>query len=128
MLAEEILSALEGLADEKKVREYGGYYAGSAFFRSERYEEAEKVVLSLLEARGECEVISCRVSSGKILDSGALQFRILKGRLIEFYDYAEMSACFIRLYVLKDVRSGREWAALYIDENRATPWWAEERV
>jgi hypothetical protein len=128
MLSQELLSALGELAERKTLREYAHYYAASAFFGKEKYDEVERVILSHLEARDRCELISCSISSGTIYDSGAVQFHILKGRLFEFYDYTEMSACFIRLYHIRDLSNNKEWVAMYIDENPATPWWAEERL
>ncbi|WP_456474958.1 hypothetical protein [Candidatus Pyrohabitans sp.] len=128
MLTRDLLSALEVLSERKNIREYASYYAASAFFRTEKYEEVERVILSHLEGRKNSELISCTLSSGIISDSGNVQFHILKGRVFEFYDYKEMSACFIRLYHLQDLSNGKEWVALYIDENPSTPWWAEERL
>ncbi len=128
MLTRELLDAVEEIAERKSVKEYSGYLAASAFFEKGRYDEVERLILSRLEARDEGELISCRISSGAIFDSRREQFKILRGRLLEFYDYAKMSACFIRLYYLRDLGSRREWVALYIDENPATPWWAEERL
>ena len=127
MLTRELLASVERIAERKSIREYSGYVAASAFFSGEKYGEAEELVLSSLKARGGGELISCTISSGTIFDSRREQFKILRGRLLEFYDYAEMSACFVRLYHLRDLR-GREWVALYIDENPSTPWWTEERL
>ena len=128
MLVRELLDAVGEIAERKSVREYSGCLAASAFFEREKYGEVERLILARLEARSGGELISCRISSGTIFDFCREQFKILRGRLLEFYDYAEMSACFVRLYQLRDPRTNREWAALYIDENPSSPWWAEERL
>ncbi|NOZ59784.1 MAG: hypothetical protein GXO66_09480 [Euryarchaeota archaeon] len=126
MLAAELLSTLEGLAERSTLREQGGCYAASAFFAAERYPEVEALVAGFLEGLEGGELISCQVSAGRILDQGQEHFEILRGRLFEFYDYEELSSSIVRLYHLRDPGSGREWCALYVDETSASPWWAEE--
>ncbi len=125
MLAEKIISQVKALAHMHKIRKNRGYVAATAIFDSKNYTRVIEIINSTTDAAAKNgEKISSEISSGKIIDSGVKQFEILKGALIEIYDYKRTSAAFVRVYRLRS--RGKNWVALYIDENPETPWWSEE--
>ncbi len=126
MLTRRLLSHLQHLAERSSFMENAGCYAASAFFSGKDYTEVEKKLSRLLESLHGGELISCEISSGKIIDQREEHFLILRGRFFEFYNYEETSACFIRLYLLKELRGEKVWCAMYVDENPRSPWWTEE--
>ncbi len=124
-IAERVLTEVKGISRSQRVRKVGDYVAATALLDVEHFEEAihrMNAALASIVERG--EKISCDLGSGEVVDSGVKGFDILKGVLLEVYDYRKTSAAFIRLYHLRDKR--REWLALYVDENPHTPWWSEE--
>ena len=124
MIAEALLERLEGIARSTKLRRRGDCVSASAFLDAERYGEAERVIVQFLVEKRGCELITCRVASGEIADSGEVHFRILRGVVHEFYGYEEEMVCFLRLFHLRDWR-GREWCAVYADETPSA-WWEND--
>ena len=125
MIALELLEGLADIAKTESRREEGGYVVAHATFEVGAYDEVlgrlEQAVKPYREAG---EEIACSVSSGKITDSGVAQYGIRRGFFMELYEYETATVAFLRLYHLEGV--GKEWLALYIDENPSTPWWSEE--
>ncbi|MEK6977169.1 MAG: hypothetical protein AABX40_02055 [Candidatus Hydrothermarchaeota archaeon] len=125
MIALELLEGLADIAKTRSRREAGGYVVAHATFEVGAYDEVlgrlEQAVKPYREAG---EEIACAISSGHIIDSGVVQYAIRRGAAMEIYDYRTNTVAFLRLYHLEG--GGKEWLALYIDENPSTPWWSEE--
>lgn len=123
-LAEEIFKSLENISKTSKLRTREKYTAGHATFVTGDF---DRVLYGINQTIGPLlkngEKIENDINAGEIVDCGLKQFKILRGKFFEVYDYGSTTAIFIRLY---HVRGEKEWLALYIDENPDTPWWGEE--
>lgn len=125
MIALELLEGLADIAKTRSRREAGGYVVAHATFEVGAYDEVlGRIEQAVKPYRGAGEEIACAISSGHITDSGVVQYAIRRGAAMEIYDYRTSTVAFLRLYHLEG--GGREWLALYIDENPSTPWWSEE--
>ncbi|MFQ6136726.1 MAG: hypothetical protein ACE5PM_06065 [Candidatus Hydrothermarchaeales archaeon] len=124
-LTEEIFSEVKAISKTQEIREHGRYTTGTAIFDVTNFDVvlgSINQVVDPIVKNG--EKIACQIEHGEVIDSNIKGFEILKGVSIELYDYPSTTASFIRLYHLKD--KGKEWLALYIDENPETPWWTKE--
>ncbi|GEM_PF-3121178 len=124
MIAKALLEHLGEVSESTSIRQRGECVSASAFLDAELYEEAEARISRFLEQRSGCELITCRLESGRISDSGEVHFRILRGVVHELYGYEEEMVCFVRLFHIQDWK-GREWCAVYLDETPSA-WWEND--
>ncbi len=122
---DEIQSALKPLSkvQNKNVRE--GFTTATSIIENSDVESIRRLVETVLApylANG--EKISSTLSKGEIFDGGKAYFEILSGQIIEYYHYPSTTSLFIRIY---KISSGeKDWIAIYLDENKNTPWWEKE--
>ncbi|MFQ5871487.1 MAG: hypothetical protein ACE5IB_04960, partial [Candidatus Geothermarchaeales archaeon] len=122
MLVEAVLEALDHLAESKRIEVGDECVVGSVLLPEERFEEAVAVLtFKIRDSLPRGEVILCRIREGRVVDMGAESLKVLDGFYAEGYDYDNLSAVFLRAYLLTDGR--RRWTAVYMDENSRTPWW-----
>ncbi len=123
-VSESILRSLKDISKTSKLRKRGNYITAHATFALEKFVDVlDKINAVVMPILKNGEKIESDISSGKIVDCGLEQFKIIKGKFLEVYDYGSTTAIFIRLY---HVKGDKEWLALYVDENPDTPWWGEK--
>jgi hypothetical protein len=99
-----------------------GFTTGMSIIEGKSAEEVEILIESVLDShlKGGEKIVS-KLKGGEILDSGKASFTILGGFVVEFYEYETTTSVFIRNYNIADGK--KDWIAVYIDQNPATPWW-----
>lgn len=123
-LAADVLECVKDISKTSKLRTHEKYTAGHATFNVSDFKRVlDRINQTLEPILKNGEKIENDINAGEIVDCGLKQFKILRGKFFEVYDYASTTAIFIRLY---HVKGENEWLALYIDENPDTPWWGEE--
>ncbi|GBE17593.1 hypothetical protein BMS3Abin16_00177 [archaeon BMS3Abin16] len=122
---DEIQSALKHLSkvQNKNMRE--GFTTATSIIENSDVESIVELVESVLAPYlADGEKISSQLSKGEIFDCGKAYFKILGGHIIEYYHYPTTTSLFIRIYNIS--RDDKTWIALYMDENKNTPWWEKE--
>lgn len=122
-IVDDIQAGLQPLSNAQKTTRSGAYTSAMSILGDESFDRVVEIVEKNLEAPSmKGEKIILWVQEGKVLDCGKPYFTILKGLIIEFYDYESTTAHFIRIYRLTD--GTKTWVSVYIDENPETPWWS----
>jgi hypothetical protein len=121
-ILEEIIDRLKPISKIQNMNQRGDFTAGMSIIEGKSAGEVEIFIESVLDSylKGGEKIVS-RLNKGEILDSGKARFKILGGYVVEFYDYETTTSVFIRNYRISD--DIKEWIAVYIDQNMATPWW-----
>ncbi len=121
-ILDEIQEVLKGISKVQKVNVRGDFTTAMSIIDGEDTVDVVKLVEQALEKYvPNGEKIITKIDEGKIFDSGKVYFNIRDGYVIEFYDYKTTTSVFIRIYWISD--EIKEWIAVYIDQNPATPWW-----
>ena len=120
-----IFSEIKEHASVARQREEQNINAFYLTFKEKSFEEVEEI-LEKATTNFKGEKIICSISRGRIIDLGREQFEIIRGMVIELYDYATLSSCFLRLYEIREKGKKQSWIACYIDENLLSPWWSED--
>lgn len=121
-LIDELYDELKDRAEVKSVRGLGLYRVLSMIFKPELLEDIVNAVDSLTIKKAG-ERIRCKLSYGEVVDMGLKSMDITDGVYIELYNYESTTVYHVRIYKFKG--GGREWVALYVDENPETPWWVK---
>jgi len=124
-MIDSIFNELRKSAEEGKIKENKGTRSCFLIFKEKNFDEVTAALENLLKSK-KGEKISCEIKKGEIEDMGMVCFEIKRGKLIEFYDYDMLSACFMRIYEISRKNASDSWIALYIDENTFSPWWSRE--
>jgi hypothetical protein len=121
-ILDEIQSGLKEISKVQKVNDEGDFKTGMSIIEGEDTVDIKKKVEKALEKYvPNGEKIITRIWEGEIFDSGKAYFNIMEGYIIEFYEYKTTTSVFIRIYRISD--KIKDWIAVYIDQNLATPWW-----
>jgi hypothetical protein len=124
-LLDEIQSALKHLSKVQNKNTRNGFTTATSIIENSDVESIRRLVETVLAPYlADGEKISSKISGGDIFDSGKAYFKILGGQIIEYYHYPTTTSLFIRIYNIS--RDDKTWIAIYLDENKNTPWWEKE--
>ncbi len=122
---DEIQSALKPLSKVQNKNTRSGFTSATSIVENSDVKTIRKIVESaLVPYMADGEKISSQIRGGDIFDGGAAYFKILGGQIIEYYHYPSTTSLFIRIYNIS--RDDKTWIAIYLDENKNTPWWEKE--
>ncbi len=121
-ILDEIIDRLKPISNIQNMNQREGFSTGMSIIEGKSTDEVEILIESVLDRhlKGGEKIVS-RLKGGEVVDGGKTSFKILGGYLVEFYEYETTTSVFIRNYNIADGK--KDWIAVYIDQNPATPWW-----
>jgi hypothetical protein len=125
-ILDEIQASLKSISKLQRKNVRRDFVSAMSIIEEKDIEVVEEKIENALESHlPNGEKIVSEIKVGDIIDGGNPYFKILGGYVIEFYDYDTTTSVFIRNYLISD--GGKDWVAVYIDQNPKTPWWNQDQ-